>query len=453
MVARRVVGVGFQQAPSHPVDDLVVWAQRPEELEPSLVLAVGVRRSLNLVAGDDKAQTLVRQFVDAVISAPAEGPEQRLVLVVAGTQNHTDQLGTLAGLAAVQMNAHGFFDLVRTPRKFNASVRSRLDHLSKLVAQALVDLDFDEPDAALVELRTWQLLSRLSVMMSRLESPDETDWSNLAGTLIPVARGRDLEGALRLRDRLVTLAGEYSPRAARVDLKLLRRDAHLTLDATARRNQQGWQRLDHLHRRALSSVRDEITAGDDRRMRLDRSDEAARLLAQTTESPAIVVSGESGVGKSALVLFSLTAAADADPDLMQVLCVNLRQVPPLTLELESELGCPLSALLGELSAPKRLLVVDGADAVGEGRHDAFCYLVDAALASGVGVVAIASVDSKQIVRDAVGAGNSVVVVDVLHCGPMLSPRVSSLVPIPGPRMERETPGQRPRPNYGHPCVS
>ena len=35
-------------------------------------------------------------------------------------------------------------------------------------------------------------------------------------------------------------------------------------------------------------------------------------------------------------------------------------------------------------------------------------------------------------------------------GSMLSPRVPNLVPIPGLRMERETPGQRPRPNYGHP---
>ena len=47
----------------------------------------------------------------------------------------------------------------------------------------------------------------------------------------------------------------------------------------------------------------------------------------------------------------------------------------------------------------------------------------------------------------VGAGNSAVVVDLPRCGPMLSPRVPNLVPIPGPRMERETPGQRPRPNY------
>ena len=396
---RRVVGVGFQQAPSHSVDDLVVWAQRSEELEPSLVLAVGVRSSLNLVASDDKAQGLVRQFVDAVISAPAEGPEQRLVLVVAGTQNHTDQLGTLAGLAAVQMDAHGFFDLVRTPRKFNASVRSRLDHLSKLVAHALVALGVAEPDAALVELRTWQLLSRLSVMMSRLESPDETDWSDLANTLIPVARGRDLEGALRLRDRLVTLAGEYSPRAARVDLKLLRRDAHLALDATARRHQQGWQRLDHLHERALASVRNEITAGDGRRRRLDRSDQAASLFAAATGAEATIVSGESGVGKSALVLGSLADAAQTDPKVVQVLFINLRHVQTLTVDMESVLGCPLSALLSELSAPKRLLVVDSADAAAEDRHDAFCYLVDAARESGVAVVAVSALDSREFVHD------------------------------------------------------
>ena len=55
-------------------------------------------------------------------------------------------------------------------------------------------------------------------------------------------------------------------------------------------------------------------------------------------------------------------------------------------------------------------------------------------------------------RTHVGARNSAVVVDLSRCGPMLSPRAPNLVPTPGPRMERETPGQRPRPNYGHPQV-
>ena len=51
-----------------------------------------------------------------------------------------------------------------------------------------------------------------------------------------------------------------------------------------------------------------------------------------------------------------------------------------------------------------------------------------------------------------GAQYPVAGVDLPRCGPMLSPRVPNLVPIPGPRMERVTPGQRPRPNYGHPQV-
>ena len=61
-----------------------------------------------------------------------------------------------------------------------------------------------------------------------------------------------------------------------------------------------------------------------------------------------------------------------------------------------------------------------------------------------------STSSSLPFRTHVGAGNSAVGVDLPRCGPTLSPRVPHHVPIPGPRMERETPGQRPRPNYGHP---
>ena len=61
-----------------------------------------------------------------------------------------------------------------------------------------------------------------------------------------------------------------------------------------------------------------------------------------------------------------------------------------------------------------------------------------------------STSSSLPFRTHMGAGNSAVVVDLPRWGPMLSPRVPNLVPIPGPRMERETPGQRPRSNYGHP---
>ena len=397
---RCVVSVAFQQAPGHPVDDLVVSAARPDELQPSLVLALGVRRSPKLVLSDESTRNLIRQFVRAVINAPTDGPEHRLGLVVAGPQPHAEQLAKLAILAAAQMDAPGFFDLIRTPRRFDAGIRGRLDQLEELVKRALHDLGVAESDTALVQQRAWQLLSRLTVLMPRLETPDETDWSAVKNSLIPVARGSNLTGASRLRDRLVTLVSEYSPTSARVDLTLLRRNAHAMLDSTTRRHQQGWQALDHFHRRALASVRDEITASDGaRRVRLDRSDAAAKLIAMVADATGVVVSGESGVGKSALALLSFTAAGAADLDTVQALCINLRQIPKLTVEFEAMLGCSLSTLLCELAAPQRILIVDGADAVAEGMDDALRYLVDAAQESDVKVVAVSAAASKQLVRD------------------------------------------------------
>ena len=397
---RRVVSVAFQQAPDHPVDDLVVYAASPDDLQPSLMLALGIRRSPKLVPSDQSTRELVRQFVRALLSASTDGPEHRFGLVVAGRQSHAEQLARLADLAKDQMDAPGFFNLVRTPCKFEAAVRGRLDQVAALVERALHNLGVADAGAALVEQRTWELLSRLTVLMPRIESPDKTDWSAVANRLIPVAQGSDLAAASALRDRLVTLAGEYSPKSARVDLKLLRRDVHAMLDSTTRRHKQGWQALEHLHRRAVASVRDEITAsGDGRRVRLDRSDAVAKLVATARDALAVVASGESGVGKSALTVLGITALCTADPDSLQALCINLRHTPKLTVEFEATLGCPLSAILGELSAPQRMLIVDGADAVAEGMEDAFRYVVDAAQENDVKVIAVSSVDSIQLMRD------------------------------------------------------
>ena len=397
---RRVLSVGFQQAPAHPVDDLVVRAARPDELDPSLVLAVGVRRSPQLVSSDESTQKLVRAFVDAVLKAPTDGPEHRWCLIVAGPQPHAKQLAQLADLAAAQMDAPGFFDFVGTPGKFEAAIRDRLDQIEKLVQRALNEIGAAEVETVHVRQHTWRLLTGLSVLMPRLESPDETDWAAVTNSLIPMARGSNLLDAARLRDRLVTLAGEYSPKSAHVDLTVLRRDAHDALHPAARRHQRGWQALDHLHQMALKSVRNEVKENDgDRRVRLDRGAAATALAEAAASARAVVVGGESGVGKSALAL-GLPGTATAHADRVQTLCINLRHIHKLTIEFETTLGCPLSTLLCELSAPQRTLVIDGADAVAEGSDDAFRYLVDAAHASNVKVVAVTSVDSKQVVRDA-----------------------------------------------------
>jgi hypothetical protein len=149
---------------------------------------------------------------------------------------------------------------------------------------------------------------------------------------------------------------------------MLRRDAHAALDSSVRRNQRGWHVLAHLHERALSSVRYDVTAVDGvRRLHLDRSDISMPAVGAGKAGKAVVVHGESGVGKSALVL----AAATTQPNATQAVCINLRQLPNTTVEFESLLGCPLAILLAELSAPERLLVIDAADAVAEGMLEQF----------------------------------------------------------------------------------
>ena len=398
---RRAVSVAFQQAPENPADDLVIRAARPDEPEPSLELEVEVRRSPNLVESDADARKLVRRFVRAVIYSPNDTMEHRLGLVVAGPQRHAEQLAVLADHAAVQMDAPGFFRLIRTPERFDAGVRRRLENLEKLVERALNDLGVLEPDTMLIQQRTWELLSRLKVLMPRLETPDEADWASVTNRLIDVARGSDLAGATDLRNRLVALAAEYSPKAARIDLTLLRRDAHGKIDSSVRRYQEGWSVLDSLHRSALQMATDEIVSGDGtRRLRLDRSYQANELIQIAEENSALIVSGDSGVGKSALTLSSFNSLCSQQPQFAQVLCLNMRHVPKLIVDLEDRLRCPLSILLSELSAPQRLLIVDGADAVAEGMEDVFRYLVDAAVASGVKMVAVAAVDSKRVVCDA-----------------------------------------------------
>ena len=400
---RRAMSVAFQQAPDQLVDDLVVRTALVEELEPSGEIALEVRGAPNLVSSDERAQGLVGKFVRALMDEPTDGIDRRWGLVVSGPQPHAEQLAKLADLAAAQMDAPGFFNLVRTPKKFNAAIRNRLCHLERLVEDALKNLGVAEPDMELVWQRTWQLLSRLVVRMPRLESPDETDWSAVENSLIPVARTPDLAGASQLRDRLVAVASDYSPKSARVDPTLLRRDVHEVLNPYVRHYEQGWRVLNHLHDEALGSVRGEIVADDGaRRMTLDRSDAVRELVATVAETEAILVSGDSGVGKSALTLFSLTTPTEVAPESTQVLCVNLRHVPKLTVDFEDILGCPLSTLLSELSAPQRLLILDGADAVTEGWEDVTRHIADAAVASDVKVVAVASTGNTKIVSDLLG---------------------------------------------------
>lgn len=440
--SRVVMSLAFQQAPEFAVDDLVVEAAEEGEDEPSLVLTVAARRTPNVVQSDEKSQALFRAFVQQLLIAPAYGPELRVGLAVAGAQEHVEQLKVLVRAALNQPGPDGFFGLVRTPKKFAKDVQGRLGQVEGLVRQALVDLGVTDPPAGVVEHRVWDLLSRLVVMTPRMEAPDDSDWAALANSLIPVARGTDLYGATQLRGRLLTLADDWAPSAASVNRSMLWRAAHDVVDSAFRRHRPGWQALGLLGEQARAAVRGEIASADGaRRVRVDRGDVVAELRAAVAAAAGVVVHGESGVGKSSAALGSLTTtdtmrgteskAADGATETggagaSHVVCMNLRHLPSTAVAFEAAVGARLRDLLAEMSAPSRVLVVDGADAVAEGAQDLLTYVVDAAIAADVRVVAVTASDAKQLVVDAVSGRVSAGLVEVA-VPPLSDTQVDSVV--------------------------
>ncbi|MGP0101940.1 MAG: hypothetical protein ACLPUT_10040 [Solirubrobacteraceae bacterium] len=397
---RSVASVAFQQAPEFPIDDLVVHAQRPDERSPSLVLAIGVRRAPRIITSDPDTQSLMVEYVRALLSLPDDGLDHRFALVVAGQQDHAREVAELAALAAQQMKADSFYALIGTEGKIRKALADRLVHVQALVAGALKKLGVEDADESQAQARTWELLSRLDVLMPRIEEPDRADWGAVLNRLVPLARGNDLIGAGHLLDRLENLAGQYVPSAAEVDLTILRRDVGALLEPGVRRDEQGWSLLRHLETQALSAVRDKLGLGDgERTLRIDRSVDGRALIAHAKAAECLLVTGESGVGKSALVLGASSAAAVEEAEELEVLCLNLRYLPTNSLDLVTSLGGELSALLSEMGAAHRLLVIDGADAALETGRAMFVYLLQAARASGVKVVAVAAAESKRVVQD------------------------------------------------------
>jgi hypothetical protein len=391
---RRVVGVAFQQEPKTAVDDLVIHAARPGEDDPSLQLAIAVRRRPSVVASNTDMKALVTDLVRALDQAADDDTcKHRLAIATGGLRTHAGQLAQLAAHARDHRDATEFFNLIEEPKRVEQALRDRLGHVTALVKEALAEVDgIAEPGTELVRERTWQLLNRLYIVQPRVEEPDTNDWADAQNRLTVVARGRDLYGAGRLLDRLESLAGQYAPAAATVDAKMLRRDVHALLECGVSRSHRGWQVLERLDATARAHVRDRVGAG----WMLDRGAEADQLLARADAVPALLVVGESGVGKSALALAAVQRARAAGGE---AICVNLRELPESWAQFEPLLGAQLAELLGQMSAPSRYFVVDAADAAAETRREMFLYLVDAAVRGGVQLIAVSSDDVRAIVAE------------------------------------------------------
>jgi len=391
---RTISRVSFQQAPAHRADDLVIEAEGHDG--DRLTLAAAVRRRPNIVTSDEEATKLVGSLLDELDRGDVVEGDHRIGLIVAGEQPHATQLATLASLAAGQSKAAEFHELVNEPGKFAKEVRGRLDHLQALVKANLgEDVEGDE-----VTERTWQLLAKLIVRQPRLEVDNPLDWDDVPNWLLLVARNESQSEAAALAKGLVTLASEYAPLASRPTTPMLRKRLHANLVPQPGRDAKGWMVLGHLQAQAIVSVRRGIGAGETV-VSLPREGEQRAIAAAIDSNDAVVVHGDSGVGKSALAIGALEELDGADSGERESLILNLRHLPDLTVDFVDVLGRPFEELLQQLGAPTRTLLIDGADAAGEGHGEVFAYLVRAAQQEGIRVAAVTSSENRQIVVDSI----------------------------------------------------
>jgi len=393
----RLVRVEFQQT-QHIVDDLALRSESEDDDGEKELLLLTVRARPKLIKSDQKSAELLAQVLAATQVAAEAGTRNSVALVVAGTQSAASQLGGLAALAA----SHPSVELVtQAVNKLGRrdKLRTRLDHLSALIKLALeaagTEAKFDEK----VATATFGMLSRLRVLQPRLEDPDVTDWDNVIPLLRPLVKDQQSAAALALRDRLEVISGEYAVSGAIVTRSKLIRDVHDLIAPVTRAEQPGallgdspsWQRLRQLQTDWEREVRSVIGPLGVQGTHLGRDSLHSELIAafsDTSTSGAVLVHGASGSGKSAAVL---AAASALEGDSAQWVGLSLRHLPGAALKLTEALGMPLVKVLSELSAPLRLLIIDGADAASEGMDAVLSHVVQAARLSDVlPVVAVAS---------------------------------------------------------------
>lgn len=380
-----VVAVAFQTNPVDPVDDLRVEAELNED---RVVVHVTVRRSPSFVKSHTKTVKLVRTLLDQVDTFD-DADHAYVAVASAEMTNGHREVQRLASLARDNSTEAAFHAQVHEPGR-HRNLANRYEHLTGLVQKA-------RPDGAGDDLRgkVWLLLNRLWILGFRVESDDESDWIELGNRLNSLARAG--KGGADVRNDLHSAcATQFDQKGTVVDRPLLRRKIYSVLASDAGRSKAAWAQLNLEQNSAVIAVRRDLGGV----VELPR---AKLLTAVQTElkiagadKGAVLLTGESGTGKSALTISAGQALAAANSD-FQCVFLNLRSLRDSVAELSAALGVPLTDVLREMSAPSRVLIVDAADAAVEGRGPLLRELAAAAHAAEVG---LALVTAETALEDA-----------------------------------------------------
>lgn len=393
------VRISFQRDPAHPVDDLLIESAGTAE-RPSL--AIACRLTPSFVRSHDLTIKLLGSLLCEL--ATFDSPNHQVAIALAGWNTQFDQVRRLTAIARDHADAASFTASVKTPGRFKEAVRKRYDHLHDMVAKIGEDDQSLHRFAGLsVEDRTWRLLARTHLLSFNVQDPDRTDWMSTATALDPLTV-EDVEGTTLL-DEIASRCSEYDAAGAVVDVSMLRRDIHSLLGAKTRRTSAAWRSLTQHDTYAVTAVRRSLGLphADKPEFTFDFTERRAQLAEKISRAGdnkvPLVVTGPSGTGKSALVLEvieSLRNEHDCD-----AIVLNFRSLPDTTFAFEALLGCPLHDLLSDLSAPRRLLIIDAADAAFERSSTMLADLTSTAHRCGLGLIAISSDTVADLVTDQV----------------------------------------------------
>ncbi len=383
----RVVQVVFQHSEAASFDDLHILAARDDEENPSLELWIAVRRHPKFIPSDPGSRQLVGALAEAIGQPEVPGREQRLVVCDAGRGNQPREVGELAELARSKTSEDAFLAEVSETGRAPKRLRDRLGYLEELVRDSAPNNE---------EISLWRLLRQLYISTARLEPPDGTDWAYLLDELEGWANGQTRAGAVALRSRLAELAGEYGPAGAEVDRAKLRRAAHSQIHSDRRLLATAWEKLRHLELEARTAVR--RGCGADTPVVLPRNNARGDLADAIETESVLVVTGESGIGKSALVCSALENLAESGTGEFESVYLSLRDLPERPSELHASLGAPLGRVLSEMSAPTRVLVVDAADRAAERAATPLAALLRAASNAGVAVCVVTAEAGRDTVE-------------------------------------------------------
>lgn len=363
--------------------------------------SIGVRRSPALTKSDSASVPLIRDFLILVTEqwSMVSAGQWRLVLAVSTNANAITQLSELAELARTVPTGNELERRISQTGRNSGGVRDRYDHIKDLVEQASDGL----PSAGCLDPTelTWRLLSSLTVRTLRLERTDRADRTVAVNALQRVLHKGTPATADALFSRIEELVGIWAPQGAVLTQSVIRRNLS---DYPLSRSPQfagAWEVIDRLGARLRDSIKPALRAGT-QILELERPTERSRLDAamRSAGGPvgALVVTGDPDVGKSAL---SLRVAEALQSDGASVTSLSLRDLPVSATEFESQLGGYGidEVLAAGDSRPIRLLVIDGAETVLEGKGAALRAVATAALKAGIGVVAVTRADGSRQVRD------------------------------------------------------